>query len=212
MDSPPSNHEPLSDTHMSLLSASAMSAKPVRKAAGYARLSGWMTLGAGAISTLFSLGSIPGMTFGILLSAIGMRELSLSRKLDLFDLRAPSKLAINQILLGSLLAGYAVFKVMSYDPADSVLAGSLGSDPTIASMPELAGTLEELGNIEYLLNLGIAAVLVVVAVVIQGGTALYYWSKRKRVRQLHQHTPTWVLDVHAALQNPEHSQSIKRAA
>lgn len=197
---------------MGMLCASALSAKPVRKAAGYARMSGWMTLGAGVFSVLFSLGSIPGMTFGMLLSAVGMRELGLARKLDQFNIRAPSKLALNQIILGSLLAGYAIFKVMSYDPADSVLAGSLGSDPSLASMPELAGTLQELGTIEYLLNIGIAAMLIIVAVVMQGGTALYYWSKRKRVQQLHQHTPQWVLDVHAALQNPEYSPPAKKAA
>lgn len=199
--STPSN-SPLSDAQIRQLSQSVTSAKPLRKAAGYARLSGWMTLGAGVVSVLFSIGSLPGMILGLALAGIGMRELGLARKLESLDLRAPGALALNQLVLGAALIGYAVFKVVSFDAANGIMAGSLGSDPTIASMPEMAGTLEELGRLEYLLNVGVAAVLIVVAFVMQGGTALYYWRKKKRVAHLRNHAPEWVLRVHGVMSDP----------
>jgi|GEM_PF-2668868 len=194
---------PLNDAQLSMLGSSVINAKPVRKAAGYARISGWMTLMAGVVSVLFSLTSIPGLILGITLAAIGMRELGLARRLDAFDVRATAGLAINQLLLGAALIAYAVFKAATYDSADSILAGSLGSDPTIASMPEMAGTIQELGQLEYLLTLGVSGVLIVVAFVMQGGTALYYWSKAKRVRTLQQHMPGWVLDIHQTMSDPK---------
>jgi len=203
---------PLSVRQMQMLGSSVVSAKPIRKAAGYARMSGWMTLLAGVVSVLFSLGSLPGMILGMVLAGIGMRELGLARRLDALDLRAPGGLAINQLVLGMALIGYAVFKVATYDSADSILAGSLGSDPTIASMPEMAGTLDELGRLEYLLNIGVSAVLIVVAFVMQGGTALYYWRKKKRVRTLREHTPGWVLGVHRVMSDPKAAGEFGRAA
>ncbi len=208
----PMGCSPLNDAHLSMLGSSVLNAKPVRKAAGYARISGWMTLMAGVVSVLFSLTSMPGLILGVALAAIGMRELGLARRLDALDDRAPAGLAINQLFLGGALIAYAVFKAATYDSADSILAGSLGSDPTIASMPEMAGTIQELGQLEYLLTLGVSGVLIVVAFVMQGGTALYYWNKRKRVRTLQQHTPGWVLEVHQVMSDPKAMDAPRRAA
>jgi len=167
---------------------------------------------AGVVSVLFSLTSMPGLILGVVLAAIGMRELGFARKLDALDDRAPAGLAINQLFLGAALIAYAVFKAATYDSADSILAGSLSSDPTIAAMPEMAGTIQELGQLEYLLTLGVSAVLIVVAFVMQGGTALYYWRKAKRVRALRQQTPGWVLEVHQVMSNPKGDSMTRRAA
>ncbi len=194
---------PLSLSHLRMLGSSVQSARPVRKASGYARMSGWMTLLAGAMSVLFSIGSLPGMILGLALAGFGMRELGLARRMDRLDGSAPVWLAINQLMLGAVLIAYAVYKVATYDSADSMIAGSLASDPTIASSPELAGTMDQLTQIEYLLSMGIAGVLVVVAFVVQGGTALYYITKRKRVNELRTHCPEWVLRVHEVMSDPK---------
>lgn len=162
-----------------------------------------MTLFAGAMSVLFSIGSLPGMILGLALAGFGMRELGLARRMDRLDGSAPIWLAINQLMLGAVLISYAVYKVATYDSADSMIAGSLASDPTIASSPELAGTMDQLTQIEYLLSMGIAGVLVVVAFVVQGGTALYYITKRKRVNELRTHCPEWVLRVHEVMSDPK---------
>ncbi|MGJ8636415.1 MAG: hypothetical protein ACSHX5_06190 [Phycisphaerales bacterium] len=194
---------PLSDVHLQMLGTSVQIAKPIRKATAYARFSGWSTLLAGVASVLFSLGSLPGMVLGALLAGIGMRELGLARRLVAFDTRAPAALALNQLMFGLVLIGYAGYKIVTMDSSDGVIAGTLAADPTIAQMPELAGTMDQLNQIEYLLNIGVAGGLVVVAFVVQGGTALYYFSKRKGLAKLTKHSPEWVLRVHGIMQNPD---------
>lgn len=186
-----------------MLGTSVQLAKPIRKATAYARFSGWTTLLAGVASVLFSLGSLPGMVLGAVLAGIGMRELGLARRLVAFDRRAPGALALNQIMFGLVLIGYAGYKIVTMDSTDGVIAGTLAADPTIAQMPELAGTMDQLNQIEYLLNIGVAGGLVVVAFVVQGGTALYYYSKRKGLAKLTKHSPEWVLRVHGIMQNPD---------
>ena len=203
---------PLTDIQMRMLGTSVQTAKPVRKAAGYAKASGWMTLIAGMVSVLFSLGSIPGMMLGMVLAGIGMRELGLARRLNALDMRAPMQLALNQLALGGALIVYAVWKIVTYDSANSVLAGSLASDPTIASMPEMAGTLDQLGQIEYLLSIGVSVVLIVCAFAMQGGTAIYYWRKKKKVQSLHTHSPSWILRIHQVMSDPKSGESQQWAA
>lgn len=187
-------------------------AKPVRRAAGYARFSGWSTLIAGVLSVLLSIGSIPGMALGLALAGIGMRELGFARRLDLLDLRAPAGLALNQLALGATLVTYAVYKIASFDPANGVLAGSLGSDPTIASMPEMAGTIQELGSLEHLLNIGVAGVLILIAIAMQGATALYYMRTKKHVRKALAQTPDWAVQVQRVMNDPKSAKAVQRAA
>lgn len=200
---PDGRGSPLSLVQIQMLGTSVQNAKPVRKAAAYARFSGWMTLIAGALSVLISLGSIPGMVLGIVLAGIGMRELGLSRRLEAFDIQAPGMLALNQLLFGCVLVGYAVFKIVSFDPSDSVLAGSLANDPAMTEM---------VGNFNQIANMGVYGVFIIVAFVMQGGTAIYYWRKKKRVRSMNTHTPSWVLDVHRVMANPSQTKDWSRAA
>lgn len=192
---------------MRMLGTSVQIAKPIRKATAYARFSGWCTLLAGVISVLFSLGSLPGMVLGGVLAAIGMRELGLARRLARFEMGAPGALALNQIAFGIVLIGYAGYKIVTMGSGDGVIAGTLSADPTIATMPELAGTMDQLNQIEYLLNIGVAGGLILVALVVQGGTALYYFSKRKPLAKLNTHAPDWVLRVHRIIQDPDEDHS-----
>lgn len=198
---------PLSDVHLRMLGTSVQIAKPIRKATAYARFSGWCTLLAGVISVLLSLGSLPGMLLGGVLAGIGMRELGLARRLARFETGVPAALALNQIAFGIVLIGYAGYKIVTMDSGDGVIAGTLAADPTIATMPELAGTMDQLNQIEYLLNIGVAGGLILVALIVQGGTALYYFGKRKPLAKLNTHAPEWVLRVHGIMQDPDENRS-----
>lgn len=199
---------PLSDVHMRMLGTSVQIAKPIRKATAYARFSGWCTLLAGVISVLLSLGSLSGMLLGGVLAGIGMRELGLARRLARFETGVPAALALNQIVFGMVLIGYAGYKIVTMDSGNGVIAGTLAADPTIATMPELAGTMDQLNQIEYLLNIGVAGGLILVALIVQGGTALYYFGKRKPLAKLNTHAPEWVLRVHRIMQDPDQDRSV----
>ena len=180
--------------------------KPVRKAANYAHFSGWMTLLAGGISIPMALSNTPMLIFSVVLAAIGTRELTLRRRLLALETRAARKLAINQLLLGGALAMYAIYMLM-HAPSSSMIESAMQKDAMLTSTPELAGQLDDLKQLETLAKAGIYAILIVIAFVFQGGTALYYATKTKRLRNLHKQCPQWALSVYQCVQTGQRTGS-----
>lgn len=173
-------------------------ARPARKAAGYAGFSGWATLLAGAMSLPFSIGDLPMMIFCVVIAGIGTRELSLRRRLMRLETSTPRKLAVNQLVLGGCLIAYAIFK-LAQPAGESVLASSIGSDPSLQSMPEIANQLDGIAQLERVLIAGIYAIMMLVAFFVQGGTAIYYICKTRALRRLHQRSPEWCIRVYRTI-------------
>lgn len=189
---------PLSDAHFDQLTRLAILARPIERAARYASFSGWSTLLAGAFSMPFALRNPPMLLFCIMVAAIGTRELSLHRRLLSLETRAPRLMAINQLCLGGTLIAYAVYMLASA-PGEGVVASAMASDPMLQSTPELGGMLDDLTRLERLATAMLYVGMIVVAMVVQGGTALYYGLKGGRLRKLHKLTPCWAVRVYQTL-------------
>ncbi|GEM_PF-2565252 len=206
-DSPPDTEfmsdTPLSRAQLDQLRHSVSNATPIRKCASYARFSGWSTLLAGALTLVFGLGDTTALVLGLALSFIGFREITLSKRVLSLELGAPMKLAVNQLALGACLALYAVFSIVTHDPSDSVLASSITNDPALAQAPELAQLGDQLAGFEQMARYAVWILLVVVAVIMQGGTAIWYALKKSRLNAIHAHNEPWVLDVHRVMQGLE---------
>lgn len=194
----PGTRSPMSEAHFDLLRKTCKLARPVEKAAGYAKFSGWTTLLAGACSLPFSLNSITMLIFCVVLAGIGTRELTLRRKLLALETTAPRKLAINQIVLGATLCVYAVIMLLTA-PNDSMMQSAIGSDPMLQSTPELSGMLDDMASLEKLAKAMIYAGLIVIAVFVQGSTALYYALKTKALKRLHKQCPKWCVRVYQTM-------------
>lgn len=197
-EQPPDRAGPLDESHISELESVTRLARPARRAAGFASVSGWTTLLAGGVSLLFVIGNIPLMIFCVALAGIGTRELSLRRRLLRLETSAPRKLAINQLVLGGTLAAYAIFMLMR-PPGESMIASATSSDPMLQSVPELSGQLNDLSQLEHLVKASVYALMIVIALFVQGGTALYYLCKSRSLRKLHKHTPEWCVRVYRAV-------------
>lgn len=172
--------------------------RPIERAAGYAKFSGWGTLLAGALSLPFALQSVVMMIFCVVLAGIGTRELTLRRTLLALETSAPRKLAINQLILGGVLSSYALFMLL-IAPSESAMQSALDADPMLQSTPELTGMLDDMVNLEKLAKALMYAGLIVVAVLAQGSTSLYYGLKAKKLRLLHQSTPAWCVRVYRTM-------------
>lgn len=207
------SESPLSRAQLDQLRHSVNNAAPIRKCASYARFSGWSTLLAGAVTLVFGLGNTTALVLGIVLAIIGFREVTLSKRILSLELDAPRKLALNQLALGACLCLYAVYSIATHDPSESVLASSLTSDPALAQAPELAALGDQLAGMERLARYAVWILLIVVAVFMQGGTALWYALKRSRLGAIHAHNEPWVLDVHRVMQGhePIHTHFTRRA-
>ncbi|MCR9074604.1 MAG: hypothetical protein NXI07_01055 [bacterium] len=189
---------PLDEMHIEQLERSVRYARPARRAAAFASFSGWTTLLAGAVSLLFSIGNLPLMVFCVALAGIGTRELTLRRRLLRLETTAPRKLAINQLILGSTLAAYAVF-MLTRPPGESMIASATSGDPMLQSVPEISGQLQDLSQMEQMVKAGVYVLMIVIAVLVQGGTAVYYACKSRSLRKLHKNTPEWCVRVYRAV-------------
>lgn len=191
----------LREEHFAQLEQAVRNARPARRAAGYASFSGWSMLLAGAVSLPFVLGNIPMLIFCVALAGVGTRELTLRRRLLRLETSAPRKLAINQLVLGATLAGYAIF-MLTRPPGESMIASAAGSDPMLQSVPEITAQLNDFAQIEHAIKASVYVLLILVALFVQGGTAIYYACKTCSLRRLHKHTPEWCVRVYRAVQAP----------
>lgn len=191
----PGEHHAMSDAHLHQIAMCAKRAKPIEKAVRFASFSGWSTLLAGALSMPFAVGKPALLVFAIALAAIGTRELTLRRSLKVLDLRATKKLAINQLLLGGALMSYAVYMLMSV-PSEGMISSALKSDPMLQSTPELSGMFDDLSQLEQTATALMYVAMILIALIMQGGTSLYYLRKGSKLKKLHNETPMWVVQVY----------------
>jgi len=190
---------PLSDAHFDELRWASKRAKAIEKAVRYASFSGWTTLLAGALSLPFALGKPSMMIFALVIAGIGTRELTLCRSLRVLDSKAPKRLAINQVLLAASLSTYAIFMLMS--PAgEGMVESAMKTDPMLQSTPELSGMFDDMIQLEHLATAIMYVMMIVIAVFIQGGTAMYYLLKGSKLKKMHKETPDWAVRVYQTLQ------------
>ncbi len=189
---------PLSDAHLNRIRLASKRAKPVEKAIRYANFSGWTTLLAGALSLPFALGNLPMMIFALVIAGVGTRELTLRRQLIKLDMRVPTKLAINQLMLGGALITYAVYMLVA-TPSKTMIESAMEADPVMQSTPELAGMMDELIQLEQVATAMMYLAMIALAMLFQGGTALYYFLKGSKLKRLHKETPEWVINVYKAV-------------
>lgn len=194
----PGTRSPMSDAHFDQLRQITKRAQPIERAAGYAKFSGWTTLLAGACSLPFALGNLPMLVFCVVIAGIGTRELTLRRRLLSLETTAPRKLAINQLVLGFSLTGYAVFMLIA-SPGGSMVESAMQSDPLLQSTPELTGMLDDMASLERLAKAMLYAGMIAVAILVQGGTALYYALRTRALRRLHRHSPDWCVRVYQTM-------------
>mgnify|MGYP005854773169 CR=1 FL=1 len=163
--------------------ARAAAVRAVAHAAGIATASAWVMLVLGAASLAVSLTAPLSASFAISVAVLfhGWLERRLARHLVACDIRAPRKLALNQVALGIEIAAYAVWQAHVLGPEQIDL---------VVRRPIVARFLSamDLALLEEVLRLLPAAVRVLYLVV--GGAALvgciataaYYGSRVRCVR------------------------------
>ncbi|MBL4591691.1 MAG: hypothetical protein JKY96_06995 [Phycisphaerales bacterium] len=196
---------PLNDEQMQMLYDSARLARPIRKAERFAATNGWFTLLAGCLTVLFGFGDPPTLVFAVLLGAIGTRELTLRRRLHQFEPRTTTKLALNQVMFGVLLSTYAIIKMVQSATGEGMITPEILNDPTIQSAQGVADMLPKIDTFLRIATIGMYALMVVIAVVVQGGSALYYIIRGPALARFISKTPPWVIELHHAVEghNPK---------
>ncbi len=165
--------------------------KAIDRTMSVAGFDAWSSAVLAALCVPFALFSWASLLAAIVLAAVAYVEFTGRDMLRRLDPRSLHLLAGNQIGLAVIVILYAVWhlylaltgqgyaaQIEQQLPPD--VAGQLGS-----SVTQLARSSELL----------VYTVLIIATILMQGGTALYYLSRRKALRDYVSQTPRWVLDV-----------------
>jgi hypothetical protein len=166
--------------------------KPIRSAITVAKFDGITVALFGGLTLLSAaFGSIWGLVLGAGMCIIAYIELQGAQRLRRLDVKAPKTLALNQIFLGGLLLSYAIYSIFT---AGSIIDATLReAGPDVANM--FGNDIKSLAqSIAYLIYGSLAAV----AIFGQGGTALFYLSRRKHIEAYLAQTPPWIIQAQQA--------------
>lgn len=189
-DSPVDN--PLSRTHHRALAAARERAKPIRKAARVAAFNGWTTAAIAGLSAPFALFDHSGAVLTIGLAVVAYNEFRGRKQLLNFDPRAAKLLGWNQLGLLAMIVVYSLWSLYGSFGEAGALSAELKQysdlDAALGGMNGVEGLVKQVSVAVYSTVIGLS-------VLFQGGNALYYFSRRRRIAEFFAETPEWVRDV-----------------
>jgi len=167
-------------------------AKKIRRCIAVANFDGWSVGVFGALTLLLGVFTMTGWLLGGGMLAVAYVELSAVPSLKRLEPSVTKRLGWNQLALSAILLTYALW---------SLYAAWFGPDPlaeTIAAAPETAEMLAPFSSIARLINAAVYIALAGVAIIAQGGTALYYFTRAKYIRAYREQTPAWIVEMQRA--------------
>lgn len=178
--------DPLTEEQYAMIRAAHLARRPVLGTARVARRSAAMIFTAGVLGVPFVLFSPTFMNLAVVatLFVIGYLEHAGARRVARCVPEAASHLGYNQLIFCGLIVVYCV---------DSML-----QTPTSQLSPEVRNQLSQVGGFEGIesminsLTYLVYGTVIVVSVAVQGGLAVYYFSRRRRIEAVRQATPSWI--------------------
>ncbi len=179
----------LSREQLEAIAAARHRGRKISRAAGVAAFSGWTMAVFSFFSLLGGVFSLVSLALGAGLGIVAYVELKGSKRLRRFDDVAPYHLAFNQIALAGLIALYCGWGMWQ---------AIFGPSPYESYLAQGGQTAEMIKGIDDL-NRAITSVfygfLLLVSVIVQGGTAFYYFTRKRHLLAYLRETPDWVLDA-----------------
>jgi hypothetical protein len=194
---PPASPGLTPDHLRELAEARARGAK-IRRAITLAYFDLWSVGIFGGLTLLGSLLSFswPGLLLGIAMVTVAIVEFRAVQNLKNLDPAAPKRLALNQLFFGLALFTYAAYTLLVGLRDPGQYSGMLASQMP----PDLAGSsmVGSINDITKLILILLYGTLAVVAITVQGGTALFYLSRTKHLTHYLATTPDWILQAQRA--------------
>ena len=195
----PPGSGPLGEGDFALIAKATAGYKVIRSAARTAGLSAGTTLTIGIFSVLFMVvwPSWEGALVAAGLCAVGLVEYWGHQRMLRADVAAAGLLAKNQMAFLGLIVLYCVAQMVMVSP-EKIKAAALSPEvrSQLSALPEMQRVID--GDIDRygpLITYGFYGLVIVLSVLFQGGLALYYFNRKKRLVEFHMQTPDWVRRV-----------------
>ncbi|HEX8520862.1 MAG TPA: hypothetical protein VF669_01315 [Tepidisphaeraceae bacterium] len=172
--------------------------RKIRSAVTLARFDFWGTAIFGGLTVLGSLVSfsLPGLLLGLAMAAVAYFEHHGANDLSNLELTAPRRLACNQLFFAAALLAYAAWTLFyglnHLEQYTGLIASQMPPELSDSSM------VISINSLTKLILILLYGTLAVVALTVQPGTALFYFSREKHLRAYLSQTPRWILDAQRA--------------
>lgn len=177
-----------SQLHLEQLAAARTRGRPISNAARYAIFDAWGIAIFGGLTMLSGLTSPPALLLGVAMCILAHFELRAATSLRRLETGAIDALVRNQIILGSMLFVYALWSLISAMLGPSLLAHA-------AVTTDVARMLKPFDSLARAISVTVYVAVMLVAVFVQGGSALYYRSRGKHLADYLANTPVWILGM-----------------
>jgi len=170
--------------------------KPLAKAVNTARASGMLLLVGGVLTVVIgALGvDMVALVIGLIVATLGAMERSAANDLAQAKASAPSRLALNQMFVLVLVIASSWMTVRSID-TEAAKAMAI-SDEAVAELPVEAQEIARMMHgVTSSIAQGMFIAVVAVSVLFQGGFAVYYLTRRRKIREFHEELPPWVSEI-----------------
>ncbi len=180
-DAPPIGRE-----HLQALQQANTRAKKIKRAASVASFNGWLISIMAAITGLGAIFDWTSIPIALALAYVARQEFQGRTALRRIDPRAASRLGWNQIVFASLIIIYAGWGIYATVTAPVMSAQYAGYGAEVQVLMEPLDAVYTTATVVFYLGVAFFGVI------FQGGTALYYYTRRKHLVQYLQDTPRWV--------------------
>lgn len=176
--------------------------KPLSKCVGTARTSGMFLIVGGILTVLAGALSVDvvSVVVGVVVTVLGTMERSAGKDLAQAKRSAPLRLAFNQVMVLVLVVVSSWMWVQSVENPKAAQAQERAvSEAELEQMPAAMQStvrkLVELQNNPRDMAFMMFTVVVALSVLFQGGMAVYYFTRRRKVREFHDELPPWVSEI-----------------
>ncbi len=191
---------PLSPQQLEEVTQARQRWRKVQRSVAVATFSAWTMAVIAAGALLIGIFDTTSAVMGLLLAGVAVNEFIGASKLRRAQLAGPMLLGWNQMLLLAVIGGYCFYQIFMVTPAPLV------SDPRLLEMMEDPALREQLrgqlgpGLMDLIDKPDTTyrlfyMVVIVGSLLMQGLTALYYFSRRRVVMAYLNATPAWVVEV-----------------
>lgn len=194
---------PLLPEQLLQLQQSRIAGKKIRRARRVALVDAWSIAIFAGLTVLCSIFNplSAGFALGVGMSAVAVIEFVGATRLQRLHPGAARMLGFNQLLFAAMLIGYALWNIypaMFSSTADP--AAQMGPEYAALALqsPDAADMIHSLDSITRGVTVAMYAGLILVAIFVQGSTALYYFTRGGHVRRYMQQTPGWIVDLQRA--------------
>ena len=187
--------DPLTSAHRRELASARDRARSIRKAARVAAFNGWSSAAIAALSAPFSFFSSVGLALTAGIAFVAFNEFRGRKRLLNFQPSGATLLGWNQLGLLLMIVGYCLW--MMHAGVGDLGAGALSSE--LSGLAELdSGLASMVDGYQPMIQQAVRGFyvgVIALSALFQGGTALYYFTRRRLVEDFVAETPEWVRDV-----------------